>query len=189
MQANDSAIIKHGTGASLATMIGCECFSSTGGTATSNGIIVNNSGSNATLVIVGCNVHDALGFGITNTSTGAAPNLIIVDSIFAKNKKDGIVWECYGGSLIKNCTIDGNLGSGITHNGNVMVMNCIISNHTTGGKFGLLQFAAGTITQTVDYNTFYNNAGNYSNTTLSFHDTALSGNPYVNQSTENYTLA
>ena len=72
--------------------------------------------------------------------------------------------------------------------------NCIISNHTGGSKFGLNVDAGATATNDranafVDYNTYYGNTADLQNVSYGVHDTHGGSNPYVGQSTENYTLA
>lgn len=145
------------------------------------------------------NIHDCIGGGIT--VTGRTPN--IRNCIIAKNGGDGINVSSTdtGGSVgqIANNTIDGNAGNGITitTTGSISIIsiyNNILSNHTVAGKYGI-SFTAGS--QAVndrtkpfaDDNIFYNNTSNYNGLSPGAHDTVLSSDPYVGQSTENYTLA
>ena len=168
--------------------IGCEVFSSNGGTGGSSYPVNCN-------VVIGCNIHDINGGGLTFTASGA----IISDCIIAKNQLCGI--KSFGGfALIKNNTIDGNLLHGIEIQTQAVlavtsIMNNIISNHTVAGKFGTI-VDAGTVTQNdsmtqgiVDYNVYYNNNADLSGIGYSEHDTHGGSNPYVGQTTENYTLA
>lgn len=148
--------------------------------------------------MINCNIHDCLGDGIASTG----PQWI-VNTISAKNGNVGIrvysTLDSYS-CAIMNCTVDANGGIGIYLNGGKVlgytcVLNCIISNHASSPGLEVAG-AAGTQAQVdkikgfIDYNIFYNNAGgNYHNITAGGHDTAEGTNPYVGQSTENYTLA
>jgi hypothetical protein len=75
-----------------------------------------------------------------------------------------------------------------------IINNNIISNHVTAATYGIT-VEAGTAAQNsriagfIDYNTFYNNSANYNAINAGAHDTALGVTPYVNSSTEDYTLA
>jgi hypothetical protein len=94
-----------------------------------------------------------------------------------------------------NCTVDANGGDGIhCSSPNIVTMgilNNIISNHVTGGTFGIsLAQGAPFNPGLIDYNVFFNNTTDYSNSwPYQPHDTHGGSNPYVGQSTENYTLA
>jgi hypothetical protein len=146
------------------------------------------------MTVDSCNFHDAVNIGVFGASN-AAP-LIIINSIIAKCQSDGIQQNGYQSTVIRNCTIDGNLGHGIkigsSQDSNaVNIAGNIISNHTQAGKFGIINVtSAGAGTQGfIDYNVYYNNSSNLSNLTQGTHDTTGGSNPYVGQATENYTLA
>jgi Right handed beta helix region len=173
------------------SVIGCEAFDSTNGAAQSTAAISLGDG-----VVIGCNVHDCTSHGIA--VNGNARNAID-DCIVAKNKGDGIKVQANNSPiLIKNCTIDGNLGHGVevtsqNYLSGLVMMSNIISNHTQAGKYGVT-VGAGTATQNsaivqfFDKNTYYNNTTNYNAINAGAHDTALGSNPYNAQSTEDYTL-
>ena len=143
-----------------------------------------------------CNVHDTIGPGVQIDNSGQ-----IADSIVAKCGGDSVTVGSAAGSGIQsvtNLTIDGSTGNGIVFStqaalSQTRVQNCIISNHTTAGKYAITvsagtQAANDRVKALVDYNVLYNNAGNYNAISPGAHDTVLSSDPYVGQSTENYTL-
>ena len=173
--------------------IGCEVFSS---------VAPGSAGSNAGIrsgvitQIIGCNIHDTVGPGILISSSS------VVDCIIAKCRGYGINLNGQNfqstASVINN-TIDGNTGNGIELTNqnevyNSCILNNIISNHTTAATYGLT-VTSGTqpnndlLKLFIDYNVFYNNTTNYNAISAGAHDTALSTDPYVAQSTEDYTLA
>jgi hypothetical protein len=190
------------TGVSLclgSAIIGCEIFSSvTPGSSGAYPAIAGVFAGNAGLTIIGCNVHDTVGPGIYTSQP-----TIVSSTIVAKCRGYGIYG--YDGGVnyyplsICNCTIDGNAGNGIeiTTQGvlsSAIVLNNILSNHTQAGTYGLT-VDAGTTAQNnavkgfVDFNTFYNNTTDVNAISYGPHDTHGGSNPYVGQSTENYTLA
>ena len=170
--------------------IGCEAFCSTGTTGGTTYVCIGGNGT-----IYGNNFHDLNGGGL-NTNTGG----IIANNIIAKCLLDGIKFTTGANSpIIINNTIDGNLLNGIevtlvAELQNWLVMNNIISNHTVAGKYGI-NIGAGTIGPNTaasiisDYNVYYNNTINLNGISYGPHDTHGGSNPYVGQSTENYTLA
>jgi hypothetical protein len=178
--------------------MGCEVFSSVApGGAGSNPAIQTNG---YTAIAIGCNIHDTVGPGIN--VGGGSDCVMVIDTIIAKCRGDGI--KFVGSSpifatVIKNCTIDGNTGNGITVTSSAglseaAILNNIISNHTGGGKSGIA-ISAGTtavndrIKIFIDYNVYYNNTADVTAISLGAHSTSGGSNPYVGQSTENYTLA
>jgi hypothetical protein len=179
-----------GTGLSIS--IGCEFFSSVG--AASGGVTgaISMDQSQPGLVY-GCNIHDMISNGLIIGFTGTISNCII-----ANCGNVGIKGQNSLNTIINN-TIDGNKSHGIeiTTQASVVlsqIFNNIISNHTGGGKFGLIIDAGSAAANTLlvaiaDYNTYYNNTASYSGINAGLHDTALGSNPYVAQSTENYQLA
>ena len=151
---------------------------------------------------VGNNFHDCIGPGIIVGTT--AVNVEVTNNIIAKNGGDGFTYNSNDAAvpvalLFSNNTIDGNSGHGIVLStqaalNQIVCFNNIISNHTTAGKYGITvgagtQAANDRVKMFFDYNTLYNNAGNYNAISPGAHDTVLSSDPYVGQSTENYTLA
>jgi hypothetical protein len=173
------------------TTLGCEFFSSQGGTGTRSAI---RTYIDAT--IINCNFHDLPGHGVHMTG-----NATINGSVLAKNVLNGLLMDQSqgtGNNDAQNNTIDGNAGHGIeiVDQGSVayaVILNNIISNQVGAGKFGLTAdvgtAAANTqVANFIDYNVYYNNTANYNAINASPHDTALGVDPYVASSTENYTL-
>ncbi len=180
----------------LGNVTGCEVFSSVGkrGTNAQYGIGTTTGFGQE---IIGCNIHDCIGPGVNLAGTD-----ILRRSIIAKNGGVGINASTSSATLkliIEENTVDGNAGSAlviatqVTAQG-IEVFNNIFSNHTTGGTYAITvsagsQVANDRVKGLIDYNVLYNNAGNYNAISPGTHDTVLSSNPYVGQSTENYTLA
>jgi hypothetical protein len=174
-------------------LLASEVFSSVAaGSAGIQGCVFVTSSS---VCVDSCNMHDLVNYGILGSSNGAP--LIVLNCIIAKGQTDGILQAGYQLTVIRNCTIDGNLGHGInltttSQNSNVVdISSNIISNHTQAGKYGItLGLSGGAGTQGfIDYNVYYNNTANLNNVTQGAHDTIGGSNPYVGQATENYTLA
>jgi len=178
-------------------LIGCEVFSSVapGSSGTSHAVDFGSS-NNATLMI-GCNIHDTVGHGVNSTAQA-----MVVDSIISNCRGVGITLQLANTALqtvVINNTIDGNLGNGIeiidqASLAIVTIMNNIISNHTQAAKSGLVIDAGTTaannlVQMFVDYNVYYNNTTDVTAISYGSHDTHGGSNPYVGQSTENYTLA
>ena len=177
-----------------AFLLNCEVFSSAAKRTTNA-----NYGIGAgqyTARTVGCNVHDTIGPGVIVDVSGS-----IMDTIIAKSGADSLTIGSNSSvsTQVKNCTIDGGAGHGVVVQtqaalASLEMVNCIISNHTTAGKFAIT-VSAGTqatndqVKGIVDYQTLYNNAGNYNAISPGAHDTVLSSDPYVGQSTQDYTLA
>ena len=149
--------------------------------------------------IIGNNFHDTVGpgIGVINTEWGED----IVENIIAKCRGVGILVDRTTNSYllkIKNNTIDDNLGNGIEFVNQLslsisVVENNIISNHTQAGTYGLTVDSGTTaansvVAMLVDYNTYYNNTANLNNLNYGPHDTHGGSNPYIGQSTEDYTL-
>lgn len=177
--------------------INVECFSSVAKrSSNSQPAMQLTPTANLSLTVMGCNVHDTVGPGIQLQQGTVAFNVI------AKCGGYGIYCDDSNGhypSAVFNNTIDGNTGDGIRFRdtANLLlapIVNNIISNHTTGGTYGfnLLSGTALAADQSAllrDYNSFYNNTTNYNALNAGPHDTVVGSNPYVGQSTENYTLA
>jgi hypothetical protein len=175
------------------TCIGCEVFSSVSKRNTNNqyGIFIY-----AEFLAFGCNVHDCIGGGIF-----ASTSPTVMYCIAAKNGANGInaVAAATQPLRIIGNTVDGNAGNGIEITtqaalSGATIINNIISNHTSGGAYGLAvdtgTLAANDLVKgLVDYNVYYNNTADLNNVSYGPHDTHGGSNPYVGQSTENYTLA
>lgn len=163
--------------------IGCEVFSSSGGSGGSAYAIDSSFG-----VCDGCNIHDTVGNGLRSADVQTMMNCIVA-------KCSGVGITFFGRGFVINCTVDGNTGHGIELlNTNSMyggaILNNIISNHTTAAKVGLkADSAVPALMLYADYNVYYNNTSNYSGVNAGPHDTALGVTPYVGSGTENYTLA
>lgn len=185
-----------GSGGTAISLIGSEIFSSTAPGSPGASPAVQGTPST---VVIGCNIHDTVGMGIA-AGGGFFDAVVIEDTIISKCRGDGIDIAAFIRLLnIKNCTIDGNLNNGIEwpslselSSASISVMNNIISNHT--GGYGQ-NFDSGTAAQNLtiasinDYNVYYNNSSDLNNLNYGAHDTHGGSNPYVAQSTENYTLA
>lgn len=165
--------------------VGSEFFSS---------VVPGSAGSSFALFVAsnqltGTNIHDTVGPGMRLGGNGQ-----IVNCIIAKCGANGISFNG-ATSVIFNCTIDGNVGHGIDGTFSILqnfVFNNIISNHTGVGKYGIYDGGqtAGTKSQFIDYNVYYNNTTDIGPGLIyGPHDTHGGSNPYVGQSTENYTLA
>ena len=126
---------------------------------------------------------------------------VVANCIIAKNGGDGIYVVNTNArlGLCINNTIDANTGNGINFTTQASVsmtvaFNNIISNHVTGGTYGIT-VGAGTAAQNsliqgfVNKNTFYNNTTDTNAINYGANDTHGGSNPYVGQTTENYTLA
>ena len=192
-------VINSGAIQSYINAVGCEIFSSQGGTGGVNAAfyVTATFWSDAAFSIVGCNIHDCVGYGIYITcgSNFCVTSLTVINSIIAKCSASGIYYDTYSPLVLMNCTIDGNGGDGLTVGTAIInslyvaiVINNIFSNHTGAGKYGAKNAANLTNGNVVDYNTYYNNT---TDTSLGYgpHDTHGGSNPYVNQATENYALA
>lgn len=189
----DSGWQFNGSYGAFSYFFGCELFSSQ--TAGAGGQPIFTSSAS---YLDSCNIHDAIGPGV-NLNSG---NQGIINSVVAKCNGYGVkILSGSSGQTIRvgQCTIDGHTGHGIEVSDQLTlsvadIHNNIISNNTGGGKFGLI-IDAGTTAQNdrvkafVDYNVYYNNTANYSAISAGAHDTAAGSDPYVGQSTENYTLA
>src|SRR5271166_2433267 len=179
---------------------GCEMFSSvTPGGGGSDYMI---SGAKGTLgngcMLIGCNIHDTVGPGLY---LGPGMPMQVIDTVIAKCRGVAIYIpdpvSSLGFVLLKNVTIDANNTNGIEVATQLaltqlVAINLIISNNT--GGTGIIMDAGTAATNNpakafIDYNALYNNGTNYSAIGAGAHDTALGSNPYVGQSTENYTLA
>lgn len=163
--------------------------------------------------VILCNIHDCIGDGIreqivTGSGSSAGNYLFhVTHSIISKNGGYGINVPTFvtgtGKPLMRTFihnTFDANAKSGIyfdlsTDVINTTICNNIFTNHTAGGAYGI-QLTGGTAASNeacrlfVDYNYFDNNTnGDYSGLGIGAHDVTGSGNPYVDASTENYTLS
>lgn len=179
------------------TIMGNEGFSSTGGGAGDDCIDTGYSS-----FIYGNNIHDWVGNGVTTGGAGDNEllNTKVINNIIAKCSGIGI--KVSGMCSISNNTIDGNTSHGIevTHGGSNAsisksggIFNNIISNHTGAGTFGIVidtltAAQNDRLASIFDYNVYYNNSSDLSGIDYGPHDTHGGSDPYVAQSTENYTL-
>jgi len=176
--------------------LGCEAYSSTGGTGGVWSPFVSGNISSGGSHLVGCNIHNCVGNG-WYVATGQAGYAVAVNSIFAKNNGDGVV---NGGNIdihLQGCVIDGNGGNGFNGAvGGAFMTSCIISNHTGAGKYGITLVSAAYFPYR-DFTTYYNNTADINTSTVLGgngsgympHDTHGGSNPFVGQSTQNYALA
>jgi Right handed beta helix region len=190
-------------------IIGCEVFTSVapGANGSQAALRASQTSSTGNSIILGCNVHDTVGNGIQlGKSAASIETCIVLDCIVAKCRGVGITLDGNASQtapefilMIKNCTIDGNLGHGIefvqqTHIPRSHVSNNIISNQTQASKVGLKVDSGTAAANDVafgfcDFNVYYNNTSDVSGIDYGPHDTYGGSNPYVGQATENYTLA
>jgi len=180
----------------------CECFDSTGAAKNSSGSPAIET-AYAGNIIIGSNVHDYIGPGISFNYAGECSFNVV-----RKCGGYGIYIAMYNAShpcFVHNNTIDANGGNGITFIQSALfgsaVFNNIISNHTTPGTYGL-SISAGTasvnnlLNAATDYNVFYNNTTDLSGISYGPHATSNNpsapnvntNNPYNNQSTGDYSL-
>lgn len=166
-------------------MLGCEVFSSQ---APATGASTH---AFQKCHIVDCIVHDYPGLGADNCGP-------ITGSIFRKCGNGAIKTGGNSFGPFANNTIDATVGSGIEYaNVSQLTTQCfnnIFSNHQTIGTSALLaSFGTGAVNSSIatliDSNVFYNNLTDVTNFVYGPHDTILTTNPYVNQSTGDYTLA
>ena len=146
--------------------------------------------------VFGCNVHDAIGPGIEIGWGGS-----ISFCVAAKNGGSGILLDGKATDMaqsVLNCTLDANLGHGVELASQEAlaisrVANTLITNHTGAGKYGMTvdagaQAANDMVKGFVDYNTFYGNTTDTNAISYGTHDSHGGANPYVAESTDNYTL-
>jgi len=177
----------------------CEVFSSAAprGTQAQSAVTAEHFGPH----IYACNIHDTVGPGVAG---GQQPRLYY--TIVAKCRGDGVTIVDDGShgvyhAVLQNCTIDANLGNGITISNagdagviqDLRLFNCLVTNHTGIGKYGVAcnfgTIAANDLARVfLDWNGFFGNTNDLQNLSYGPHDTLLSASPYVAQATENYTL-
>lgn len=175
----------------------CEFFNSGSAPAAANAAVNMNS---STAEFLFNNFHDVTSTGIINTSS----SILVYGNIFSKCGSDVLLFNTSRGAstigIIMNNTFDGGAGNGILFSTSaaaifsLTIINNIFSNFTGVSKAGiansgLTQATLDRVKGLIDYNTFYNNTANYTSFTAGPNDTNLSVNPYVGQSTENFTLA
>ena len=192
---NDIAAFATNPGVSC---IGCEFFSSTGGSGGSS--FVADLVSDGVLLFAS-NVHDAVGSGVR-----IQPNLgtLLLENVIAKNNGSGITVKNFTGngdppaSGIINNTIDANTGDGINLVGAgsiemVAILNNLITNHTGGGKFGVnANFGSTAVNDRtkgfLDWNFYFGNTTNFQNISAGADDTIGTNPGYAAQSTEGYNI-
>lgn len=166
-------------------VFGCEVFSSRTYT---NGAGVHAFSKSH---IVDCNIHDYPGLGADNCGP-------ITGSIFRKCGNGAIKTGGNSFGPFMNNTIDATVGHGVEYDNisrlTTQIFNNIFSNHQTVST-AALKGPGGTaavnssIATMIASNVFYNNLNNYIDLVAAPYDTNLVVDPYVNQSTGNYTLA
>ena len=182
------------TNAASAHVINCEMASSVAKRSTNSNIALNFSSTQGQAY--GCNVHDCLGGGV-ELNRGSKLSF----SVVAKNGGTGVTIansNAVAPQMLHNCTIDANLGHGVEFSGQSslstgMCFNNLITNHVTAGKYGMTvdagaQAANDMVKGFVDYNTFYGNTTDTNAISYGTHDSHGGANPYVAESTDNYTL-
>jgi len=172
------------------SIVGGEAYSSSGGSGGGWAPFYTGNISSGGMTIVGCNIHNCVGNGLY-LYTGQSGVVLIANTIIAFNSGDGVYT---GSSLVvqfHGCTIDGNGGNGINNLASTIFMDSnIISNHTGGGKYGITASSSQVFTYR-DFTTYYGNTNDIGPNVLGGympHDTHGGSNPYVSQSTQNYTL-
>jgi hypothetical protein len=186
-------------GAKYCAIYACEFFSSVA----FRGFVNGSAAISATpltggVVICGCNIHD-MGY---NGIYGRNGSITIINNIIAKCAANGIdlyISSDFPPFVIQNNTIDANGFDGVhvsagasTVSSNMVIMNNIITNHPVYVGLEIDSYAAplGDITKGfMDFNVFYNNATDVLGLNYGPHDTHGGSDPYVNQSTQNYSLA
>lgn len=173
--------------------IGCEVKSSSAEGATSNAPLSLGAG---VFNIQDSNIHD-LSAGLTCGATTYS----IVDTIFSNLGIDSLTLSGAAGNtkIVRGNTFDAGLGHGIIFTtaagsiSGVELYNNIFSNFNQASKYAINgSFNAlalnDRLKSMINYNTFYNNTANYNAITAGANDTQLTADPYVSQSTQNYTL-
>ena len=169
-------------------ILNCEFSSSVAKLGTNAKAAINFGNSESE--IFGCNIHDCIGGGLLGNGFHAS------FCVIAKNGAVGITINAV--SFVKNCTIDGNIGNGIEITTQAAlaptgIFNNLITNHIGAGVYGLTvdagaQAANDMVKGFVDYNTFYGNTTDTNAISYGTHDSHGGANPYVAESTDNYTL-
>jgi hypothetical protein len=176
----------------------CEIFSRIAASGSSYAVIGQNFGTQ----ILFCNIHDTVGHGVQlDNHLGNH----ISDSIIARCNGDGLTFSgSYqgtdgGGNGADNVTIDGNAGHGVNFidaNGlqEAIVINCIISNHTGSGKYGIYCGINSTAINDamkglVDYNSFYGNTNDLFQISHGPNDIIGVNPEYAAESTEGYQVS
>lgn len=176
-------------------MVGCEIWDSTGGTAGARyGVQLLDVGS----VLIGNNIHNCKGGGMSSAQVGA-----LINNIFSKNNGNG--WNPTGtgvataGAIIGN-TFDANTGEQINVASPatlqaIAALGNIISNAPTG-KYGIITTGTLAVNDRIkglwDFNWLYNPVDSpdkdYSLISAGPHDTQASDPLYTDQTTADYTL-
>lgn len=137
---------------------------------------------------VGCYIHDSPGVGmlVDQSDHGAA----VIGCVIANMLSDGVQMGALGHCLLLGCSIYGNGGDGVdASNGSYesgSVLNCVI--YGNGGYginwgFSIPQLA------NLNYNALGSNtSGDYHNVSAGPNDVSLSGNPFTNVGTGDYSL-
>ncbi len=169
----------------------CRFINPQGGTAGATYPGVALAGALVGGLVLGCVIDGLRGYGVGSIAFSGS----VIDTIIVNCKGNGIHNDSNNGypDLIKNCTIDANLGHGIalaaTSAIRIRIINNIISNHVGSGKYGI--YSPDTIAlhrrllQLADYNDFYGNTDNFSGFELQTHDQQVDPS-YVNPAGGNY---
>lgn len=179
------------------TIIRCEVFSRTGGSGSSYALDGNSFG----MQIIASNIHNTTAHGIRFSNHLGNH---ISDSIIAKCNGDGLTWDSSaqgtdaGSNSCINVTIDANLGDGIHFNGanglqEATILNCIISNHTGSGKYGMnVGFGSTAVNDAIkgyiDFNAFYGNTTDVHLISKGANDITGTDPQYSAQSTQGYGI-
>jgi hypothetical protein len=182
-------------------ILGCEFFNSgSAPTAANNALGFTNSGK--TVWVGWCNFHN-LTAGVIATTDASDP-IVLTDNVFSNCGADVITLSVASPTAadllsIQNNVFDANVGNCVTISVTdylflSAILNNIFSNNVGAGKTAINVTAGATaandlIKRFIDYNSFYNNTANVAGISLGKHDTLLGSDPYVGQSTQNYTLA
>ena len=155
-----------------------------------------------------CNFHDTYGHGVV---VGNLHQDSFLECIFAKCSQNGVANPPPAGDFTEgpaavyaNCTFDGNGANGLdisstdqTQISSTVIVNCLFTNHTAGGAFGLTA-GGGTaavnnlLRSIIDFNFFYNNTTDIGLLSLNYgsasHNSTGTNPGYAAQSTEGYQI-
>jgi len=178
-------------------LFGNEVFTSVAPGSSGSKYAINIDSINTT--IIGNNIHDTVGPGIL-ANRGA----FIEGNIIAKCRGVGLLLSdssAFPITVVRGNTIDGNLGNGMEVSSQVTlsyaaIQNNNITNHTQSGTYGFTVDAGTAAANSLVALLFDNQVWQGNTTDVNAinkgpHDTTPPSSPsiYVNQSTENYTLA
>jgi len=165
-------------------LLNCEFFSKTSAAPTARTEPVVSVSYNS-ITIDGCYFHDCGGPCIN-----APRAAVIINSVFTNNVKPSILLDANGtywntvyirGNTINGKTSGGDDGIKITTGESltgIIILDNIISNHATAGKYGInVNFGTVAVNDRckgmIDYNNFYNNTANVNGYTIGANDLTL----------------